>query len=205
VNDKEHWEQVYAAKPAAELGWYEPHLEVSFSFIRGLSLPPEASIIDVGGGASTLVDDLLDEGYTEVTVLDLSGEALSRAKERLGAAARPVSWLEGDITSMALPASRYDLWHDRAVFHFLTDPSQRKRYLASLENALKQGGHLIIGTFAPEAPPKCSGLPVQRYTHGSLQHELGAAFVLERHQKALHVTPGGVSQMYLYCCFRNAA
>jgi SAM-dependent methyltransferase len=203
VNQRKHWEEVYMNKPAEKLGWYEPHLQISLKWIKELGLSKDASIIDVGGGASTLIDDLLLDNNTAVTVLDLSGKALSAAKARLDIRAETVTWLTGDITSIDLPEGYYDLWHDRAVFHFLTSPGRREQYRKNLLKALKPGGYLIIGTFAPEAPPKCSGLPVQRYSVEQLQNSLGDEFELQQHLKELHVTPGGVDQIYLYCQFRR--
>jgi len=203
MSQKDHWEQVYSTKPTEMLGWYEPHLQTSFSWIKGLSLAVDAPIIDVGGGASTLLDDLLDAGYRSITVLDISEKALSSVKARLGKKAGLVTWLDSDITSVDLPTHSYELWHDRAAFHFLTMLEQQRKYRDNLLKALKPGGHLIVGTFAPEAPPKCSGLPVQRYSPEQLENTLGGEFELERHHKELHITPGGVEQMYLYCHFRR--
>lgn len=170
-----------------------------------MSLPKDARIIDVGGGASTLVDDLLNEGYQQVAVLDLSQAALSVVRTRLGWDAARVMWLEGDITSIELPTNFFDLWHDRAVLHFLTEPDGRRKYLDCLRKALKPGGRAIIGTFSPEAPPRCSGLPVERYTIKAMQELLDREFTLERHHKELHITPGGTEQMYLYCQWQRAA
>ena len=203
MSQKDHWEQVYTTKPSEKLGWYEPHLQTSLSWIKGLSLAVDTPIIDVGGGASTLVDDLLDAGYRSITVLDISEKALSSVKVRLGKKAELVTWLDGDITSVDLPIHSYELWHDRGVFHFFTLLEQQRKYRDNLLKALKPGGHLIIGTFAPEAPPKCSGLPVQRYNPEQLENALGGEFRLKRHHKELHITPGGVEQMYLYCHFRR--
>ena len=165
---------------------------------------PRAAIIDVGGGASTLVDDLVDEGFGSITVLDIADTALQVSRQRLGHQAELVMWLSGDITEYRLPANRFDIWHDRAVLHFLTNPADRDAYVANLRRALKPGGHAIIGLFAPEAPPKCSGLPVQRYDHDALADVLGDAFDLLEHRKERHTTPGGVEQMYLYCRFRKS-
>ena len=201
MNLREHWEKIYSTKLLDKLGWYKPHLETSLKWIKELGLDKKVRIIDVGGGASSLVDDLLGEGYRSITVMDLSKNALSLSKERLGERAGMVTWLEGDITSDALPAREYGLWHDRAVFHFLTDSGKRRQYLDNLLTALNHGGHIIIGTFAPEAPPTCSGLPVQRYTPEELAVMFGEGFELKKHLKNLHVTPGGVEQMYLYCHF----
>ena len=201
MSPKEHWEQVYSSKPTEELGWFAPHLQISLGWITNLGLALDAPIIDVGGGASTLVDDLLDAGYQSITVLDVSRQALSLAKTRLASDADVVSWIEGDVIVTDLPVAHFELWHDRAVFHFLTEPEQQRKYRDQLLKALKPGGHLVIGTFAPEAPPKCSGLPVQRYSSERLESTLGDEFELQRQHNELHVTPGGVEQMYLYCHF----
>jgi SAM-dependent methyltransferase len=205
MNQKDHWETTYSAKAINKLGWYEPHLETSLNWIKGLKLPVDTPIIDVGGGASTLVDDLLDGGHRAISVLDISKSALSAAEARLGKRAGMVTWLEGDITSFELQTNYYELWHDRAVFHFLTEVEQQRKYQDNLLKSLKPGGNLIIGTFAPEAPPKCSGLPVQRYSLEQLSNTLGEEFELKHHHKELHITPGGIEQMYLYCHFHKTA
>ena len=203
MSQKHHWEKTYSSKVTQELGWYAPRLQTSLDWIMDLGLSPDASIIDAGGGASTLVDDLLEAGFGSITVVDISEKSLSSAKSRLGSKAERVTWMVGDITSIALPAHQYDLWHDRASFHFLTELHQQRKYRDKVLQALKPGGHLIIGTFAPEAPPKCSGLPVQRYTQDQLSKTLGEEFELLREKKELHVTPGGVEQAYLYCQFQR--
>jgi SAM-dependent methyltransferase len=203
MTQKKHWEKVYSDKPSEKLGWYKLHLQTSLTWIKELGLGADAPIIDVGGGASTLVDDLLDAGYRSITVLDISEKALSSARARLGKKADLVTWLNGDITSVDLPAHQYRLWHDRAAFHFLTELDQQRKYRDRLLKALNPGGHLIIGIFAPEAPPKCSGLPVQRYSQDQLSNTLGGEFELVRHQKEQHITPSGVEQMYLYCHFHR--
>lgn len=205
MSRREHWEQVYTSKPPDRLGWYKPRLQTSLDWITALGLDLDAPIIDIGGGTSTLVDDLLDHGYSALTVLDLAQPALDLIKARLGERGAAVAWLCGDITEIELPEDAYALWHDRAVFHFLTEPTDRDRYLDNLNRALRPGGHLVIGTFAPEAPPRCSGLPVQRYDLDLIRETLGDEFELERHQQEMHVTPGGVEQMYLYCEFRLQA
>jgi len=199
---KELWENVYQSKPADRLGWYKPQLQTSLTWIRELDLDKDAPIIDVGGGASTLVDDLLHDGHRFITVLDLSGSALAQSKTRLEDRADSVTWLVGDITTAELPSNHFEVWHDRAVFHFLTDDQQQRQYRDNLLTVLKPGGHLIIGAFAPEAPPKCSGLPVQRYSLELLIETLGDELELLRQHKEMHITPGGVEQMYLYCQFR---
>jgi ubiquinone/menaquinone biosynthesis C-methylase UbiE len=205
MNQRDHWQHVYATKLTERLGWYKPHLATSLNWIKELRLAPDAPIIDVGGGASTLIDDLLDAGYRSITVVDISENALQSVKERLGPKAEMVTWLNGDITSVVLPDHQYELWHDRAAFHFLVEPEQQQKYRDNLLRALKQNGHLIIGTFAPEAPAKCSGLPVHRYEPEQLADTLGKEFELVRHHNEMHITPGGVEQLYLYCCFRRTA
>jgi len=202
---KDHWEQVYATRPAENLGWYEPHLQTSFAWIEACELDQDAAIIDVGGGASTLADDLLKGGHRSITVLDISMQAVSSAKASLETKADLVTWIVGDITSVDFPSDSYELWHDRAVFHFLTAPDQQQKYRDNLIKALKPGGHLIIGVFALEAPSTCSGLPVQRYSHGELGRVFGSELELQRHHQELHTTPSGVEQMYLYCHFRKIA
>lgn len=205
MSQKPHWERIYASRRPTEVGWYAAHLTTSLAWIDELGLPLEAPIIDVGGGASSLVDDLLNRGYTNITVLDISGEALSVAKARLGERAQRVTWLEADITEVALPQQHFTLWHDRAVFHFLVRPEQRRLYVSRLNSAVKPDGHLIIGTFATDAPPQCSGLPVERYTAEKLQETLDSSWSCVRTQRELHLTPSGVEQMYLYCELRHAA
>ena len=205
MNKRDHWDQVYTTKATNRLGWYKPHLQTSFTWIEMLGLTLDAPVIDVGGGASTLVDDLLDAGYESLTVLDLSEKALTAVRERLGKKSDLVTWITADITVPELPPQKYELWHDRAVLHFLTEPDDRRSYRTNLARALKPEGHVIIGTFAPEAPPTCSGLPVQRYSLQQLVDEFGPDFKLVDHHKEIHVTPGGVEQMYLFCHFRRIA
>jgi SAM-dependent methyltransferase len=204
MSRQDHWEKVYASKPVDRLGWFAPHLATSVDWIEGIALPRDAAIIDIGCGASTLVDDLLGRGYRSITALDLSEQALNTVRRRLGQKADDVRWLHADITTMDLSNLHYDLWHDRAVFHFLTEVTDREAYLTRLSAALKRGGHALIGVFAPEAPPTCSGLPVERYDRQQLADEFGSEFELVRHLRELHVTPGGVEQMYQYCLFRKS-
>jgi SAM-dependent methyltransferase len=201
MKTKDHWENVYTTKEPRRLGWYKPQLQTSLGWIRETGLVLDASIIDVGTGVSSLVDDLLATGYDNITALDISDAALASLKSRLGDQARTVNWLSGDVTTAELPAGAYDLWHDRAVLHFLTESEDRRKYRGQVLKALKPGGHVIIGVFAPEAPPRCSGLPVHRYDLDAMVEFFGAEFELEHYQKELHVTPGGVEQMYLYCQF----
>lgn len=199
MQSKNHWEQVYATKPATEVSWYQPHATHSLDLIRGIGLAPDAAIIDVGGGASMLVDDLLAHGYRDLSVLDLSGEALAIARGRLGQRADTVQWIEADATSAGLPLRYFDVWHDRAVFHFLTDEADRRAYVTQVMLAVKPGGHVIVAAFAPDGPTQCSGLPVVQYDPDSLHGEFGPAFKLVGHDDESHVTPAGRVQHFIYC------
>lgn len=205
VDPKEHWERVYATKQARQVSWYQPRAERSLRLIAQTGAPRGAAITDVGGGASTLVDDLLREGYTSLTVLDVSAAALAAARARLGEQARAVTWLEADVTQVDLPAAAYDIWHDRAVFHFLTEAPHRRAYVATLLRALRPGGHVVIATFAEDGPEKCSGLPVVRFSPAELKAALGDAFTLLQYEREEHHTPGGAAQRFVYCLFRRTA
>jgi SAM-dependent methyltransferase len=202
---KEHWERVYETKPIDKVSWYQEHAEQSARLIQATGVPLDAPIIDVGGGASTLVDDLLDMGYTDLTVLDLSASALRAARQRLGGRSTLVQWIEADITEVELPPRHFDVWHDRAVFHFLTAPRDRRAYVAAVLRSVKPGGHVIVATFADDGPTQCSGLPVMRYDASGLHAEFGASFRLLQHEREEHRTPGGSGQKFLYCYCRMAA
>jgi 2-polyprenyl-3-methyl-5-hydroxy-6-metoxy-1,4-benzoquinol methylase len=199
---RSHWDSVYRTKAADEVSWYRRHLERSLAFIEAAAPDRAAAIIDVGGGESTLVDDLLARGYRDVTVLDVAPSAIAGAKARLGADARHVHWLVADITEVELPAQRYDVWHDRAVFHFLTRPEDRAAYGRQALRAVRPRGHVVVATFGPEGPQKCSGLPVVRYDANHLHEEFGAAFRLIDSATELHRTPAGVIQQFTYCFCR---
>ncbi len=203
MSNSEHWQRIYSSHGAQRVGWYAPHLATSLEWIAALKLPPEEPIIDIGGGASTLAEDLLGLGHKDLHVLDLSERAMALARERLGSTANSISWLQGDVTEVDLPWRHFAVWHDRAAFHFLIEPEQKRLYLEKICGALKTGGHLIIGTFGTEAPAKCSGLPVQRYTAESLASTLGAPFKLIRHQYEMHRTPAALAQAYVYCLFQK--
>lgn len=196
---KAHWEEVYQTKPATEVSWFQEHSDVSLDLIRRSGVPKDGAIIDVGGGASRLVDDLIAEGYSALTVLDISGAALAVTRQRLGGLAEAVNWIEADITDGDLPSQRFNLWHDRAVFHFLTEEDQRRRYVQNLRQAVKPGGHLIIATFGLDGPTRCSGLPVVRYEPDRLLGELGEGFELIEHTSESHRTPSGKVQEFQYC------
>jgi ubiquinone/menaquinone biosynthesis C-methylase UbiE len=204
MNRKQHWEQVYATKASDSVSWFQEHAEQSLQLVHNTGLGKDAAIIDVGGGASRLVDDLMAEGYIDLTVLDLSSAALAVAKQRLGKHADTVHWTEGDITRAKFPIHRFDIWHDRAVFHFLTDPADRHAYVERVMRAVHPGGHVIIATFAEDGPEKCSGLPVMRYQPETLHAEFGEAFHLVKHNKEAHHTPFGTEQQFVYCYCRKS-
>lgn len=203
MDSKNHWEEVYRSKAPDAVSWYRSHLETSLRLIAETTSDRNANVIDVGGGESTLVDDLLERGYRTLTVLDMSAVALDATKRRLGPAAEQITWVEADITTADLPEHRYDVWHDRAVFHFLTEASQRDAYIRLLARALKPGGHVVIATFGPAGPVRCSGLEVKRYEAQQLSDELGAGFELVISTLEEHHTPAGYSQQFLYCHFRK--
>jgi 2-polyprenyl-3-methyl-5-hydroxy-6-metoxy-1,4-benzoquinol methylase len=199
VDPKSHWEKVYRTKHPSEVSWYRPHLDVSLQLIEEAARNRDAHVIDVGGGESTLVDDLLARGYRNLSVLDVSSTALAVANERLGDKADQVNWLCADVTTFAFARHEYDVWHDRAVFHFLTDVRDRAAYVRQVAHAVKPGGHVIVATFGPEGPTKCSGLDVVRYDPSALHNEFGPSFQLVKHLTELHRTPAGSIQQFTYC------
>jgi len=202
VDTKAHWEQVYRRISAEQVSWYRPHLETSVELIECVAGGRDARIIDVGGGESTLADDLLARGYENATVLDISETAIETSKQRLGAAAERVRWIAADVTSAELERGAYDVWHDRAVFHFLTAPEKRVAYVRNVARAVRPGGHVIVGTFGPEGPAKCSGLEVVRYDAEQLHGQFGAQFRAVESRQEIHRTPAGAAQQYLYCLCR---
>lgn len=197
-----HWDHVYATKGEAEVSWYQDSPAISLAMIRAACSDRDTAIIDIGGGASRLVDALLRDGYRDVAVLDLSANALEAAKKRLGQAASTVDWIVADATTWR-PARTYDVWHDRAAFHFLTDPRDRAAYVERLRSAVKPGGHVIIATFAPDGPEKCSGLPVQRHDSASLAAELGPEFELVETRRETHHTPWNSTQAFQFSRFKR--
>ena len=199
---KTHWEKVYTTKLPESVSWYRAHLDTSLALIERAASARSASIIDVGGGESTLVDDLLLRGYENITVVDVSQTAIDVTKRRLGKAAEQVHWIVADITEVELEPHAYDVWHDRAVFHFLTAPEKRISYVRQVAHSVKTGGHVIVSTFGPEGPTKCSGLEVSRYDAESLHREFGTRFRLVESSKELHHTPFGTTQQFLYCYCR---
>jgi 2-polyprenyl-3-methyl-5-hydroxy-6-metoxy-1,4-benzoquinol methylase len=200
MNVQTHWEKVYTEKAPHQLSWSCSHLETSIALIEKATAGHSGSIIDVGGGESTLVDDLLARGYQDITVLDISQTAIDANRQRLGEASKHVDWLVADITEVELEPGAYDVWHDRAVFHFLTTPRDRAAYVRQAAGAVKHGGHVIVSSFGPEGPAKCSGLDVVRYDAASLHKEFGPRFRLIASSKELHQTPFGTTQQFLYCC-----
>ena len=205
MEPKNHWEKVYSTKGATEVSWYQEHAELSLKLIREAGISPSASIIDVGGGASIFVDDLLANGYDNITVLDLSAAALETAKARVGTRAAKVHWLQADVLEAALPAQTYDVWHDRAVFHFLINPAQRHAYVQKVLDAVKPGGLVIVATFGEHGPTMCSGLPVMRYSANQLHAQFGEPFTLLGHEEETHHTPTGNVQQFTYCLCRKTS
>jgi ubiquinone/menaquinone biosynthesis C-methylase UbiE len=205
VTRETHWQNVYTTKAPDAVSWFQPRAALSLRFIAEARLAPAAPIIDVGAGASRLVDELLALGHQDLTLLDVSDAALAVTRARLGPQGAAVTFLTGDVTTVALPAARYALWHDRAVFHFLTEAAERAAYLAQLRRALAADGQVVIATFAEDGPEKCSGLPVRRYSATELAAELGAGFELCAHEREQHATPFGTTQSFTYCRFRRRA
>jgi SAM-dependent methyltransferase len=198
-----HWQNIYQTRKSTDVGWYQPHLIVSLGLILQLALPKTATILDVGAGDSTLVDDLLANGYSRISLLDLSSAAFERVKARLGSKSDNISWIEADITQAKLPLQAYDVWHDRALFHFFTNDLDRRKYIEAARLALKPGGYLIIATFAQDGPLRCSGLDTRRYGPEALCQELGEEFMLIRSLPEIHHTPSGNEQKFSYCLFKK--
>jgi 2-polyprenyl-3-methyl-5-hydroxy-6-metoxy-1,4-benzoquinol methylase len=202
MDSKTHWETVYQTKAATEVSWYRWHLDKSLALIAQAAPDPNAAIIDIGGGEATLVDDLIERGYQHLSILDISQAAIDTTRKRLGEVSDRVNWLVDDITTADLPQQQYDVWHDRAVFHFLTLPAQRAAYVRQVLNAVKPGGHVIMATFGVDGPEKCSGLEIVRYDSASLEAEFGDRFQLLATSTELHETPFHTTQQFLYCHFQ---
>jgi 2-polyprenyl-3-methyl-5-hydroxy-6-metoxy-1,4-benzoquinol methylase len=199
-NRKQHWERVYKKIRPNELGWYQDYPEMSLKLITATGVGVDGNIIDVGGGTSKLAGILLDQGFMRLTVLDISRSSIERAKVNLGEKSKQITWIEADVTQFNFSES-FDIWHDRAVFHFLTDPIDRRRYVDSLNQALKPGGHLIISTFSLKGPPKCSGLNIVRYKAETLHKEFGDNLLMVETFDEVHDTPSKVQQHFIYCRF----
>lgn len=204
VDPQTHWQNIYRTKSADSVSWYRPHLDVSLELLSEAGLSAASRVIDVGGGASTLVDDLLDRGLRDVSVLDLSEEALAVARRRLGEPAKLVKWCSGSVLDIALPAGGFDLWHDRAVLHFLTDMSDATRYVQIAANALAVGGHAVIAGFAPQGPERCSGLPVVRRSAEDVAALFAPAFELVQKRTERHRTPAGAEQLFAYALLQRS-
>lgn len=198
---KRHWEWVYASKAPADVSWFQAEPGQSLALIGRCGLTMNAAILDVGAGASALPDGLLARGYSDITVLDISAAALNVAQKRLGEKAARIKWIVSDVLDAPLPEHHFDVWHDRAVFHFLTRAEDRARYVALMRASLKRGASIIMATFGPGGPLKCSGLDVVRYSAETLQKELGAGLVLEESFLEMHPTPFGTQQEFLFCRF----
>jgi ubiquinone/menaquinone biosynthesis C-methylase UbiE len=199
MSEQAHWEKVYKTKSADNVSWFQEHATRSLEIIRSIGVKPDSRIIDVGGGASTLVDDLLADGFEHISVLDLSASALDVARKRLGPKGGKVEWIVGDIRHVELAQQSFDIWHDRAVFHFLTAPQDRLTYVQQVMKSVKPGGHVIVATFAHDGPEQCSGLPVARYAPEQLHGEFGPTFELVEHASEEHKTPWGSLQHFVYC------
>ncbi|MBF0456298.1 MAG: class I SAM-dependent methyltransferase [Nitrospirae bacterium] len=200
---KKHWDNVYKNKQPDKLSWYEKYPVVSFDMIDATGVGPDANIIDVGGGTSSLAEHLLRNGYRRITVLDIAPSALEMAKERLGDKANDVKWIEADIMDVSLTED-YDVWHDRAVFHFLAGAQDRKRYIDAVKQSLKMGGHIIVATFSIDGPLKCSGLDVVRYSPQTLHNEFGSDFFTLIESIGIeHITPANEKQKFVFCRFKR--
>ena len=199
---KTHWEQIYSSKAPNEVSWFQSTSRNSAELIEETGVKRVEQIIDVGGGASTLVDDLLDHGFKNISILDISSTALEHSKHRLGDRATLIEWLVYDIRTFRSTA-RFSVWHDRAVFHFLTDPLDRKAYMSVLNSALRPGGHVVIATFAIDGPQKCSGLEIVQYSTETLSREFGAEFELQKSRTETHQTPWNSEQKFIYCVFKK--
>lgn len=205
MSSDSHWQQVYTSKATDAVSWYRPHLDRSLAFIDALGLDAGAPILDVGAGASTLVDDLLGRGFRDLTVNDIADAALAHTRARLAArlAEQRLQYRVGDITTLELPQAHYALWHDRAVFHFLADAAQRDAYVAQAARAVRGGGHLLVATFAPDGPERCSGLPVQRYDADTLAAVFAPHFTRIDDAREQHPTPFGTLQSFQYVLLRR--
>ena len=202
MDPKSHWDLVYRTKGPEQVSWFQPEATLSLELIQQVAPAPDLSLIDVGAGASTLVDGLLTAGYKRITILDFAPAAIAQAQHRLQAASSSVSWLEADVLTAELPPAAFDVWHDRAVFHFLISAADRVRYVAQVRHAVRRRGYVIVATFAEDGPTRCSGLDVARYSPAALHDEFGADFQLLESRRQEHVTPWGTPQAFAYCVFR---
>ena len=200
ANRRDHWENVYSSKAFNDVSWFQPRPERSLQLVERTAVGRDDAIIDIGGGASTLVDHLLDGGFTDVTVLDVAGKSLEQAQKRLGERAAGVEWIVSDVTTFR-PSRTWQLWHDRAALHFLIDEQDRARYVEVLKTALAPGGHVVLAMFGPDGPLKCSGLEIRRYSIDMVEDLLGPEFQLQCQELENHITPMGSNQQFLYSCW----
>lgn len=204
MSNAEHWERVYRSKSIDQVSWFQAEAALSLELIRHTGLAPQAArVIDVGSGASVLLDNLLEAGYRHLTALDIAAPALAASQARLGERAARVDWKVGDVTTIDLPAAGYDIWHDRAVFHFLTREADRRRYVAQVWRAVRPGGFVIVATFGPDGPLQCSNLDICRYAPEALHGEFGDGYELIGHRTEWHATPAGKEQEFVYCYCRR--
>lgn len=199
---QQHWDNIYGVKSENEVSWFQPYPKTSMEFVELFNLPLDANIIDIGGGDSHFVDALLDKGYQNIWVLDISINAIERAKRRIGEKALKVHWVVSDIINFK-PTVRFDLWHDRAAFHFLTSEGKIHKYISIAENAIKQNGYLILGTFSEDGPKKCSGLEIKQYSEASMSSKFEIAFERIKCIREDHMTPLNTVQNFLFCSFRR--
>jgi SAM-dependent methyltransferase len=197
-----HWQNVYQTKGERDVSWFQETPEISLDLIRATGAGAAASIVDIGGGASRLADALLEAGYRSITILDLSEQALATSRARLGVRAAGVNWVVADVTNWQ-PTGAFDVWHDRAAFHFLTEPKDRLAYGECVRKAVRPGGHVIVGTFALDGPERCSGLPVVRHDERSIGEMLGSSFRLAESRRHEHQTPGGATQRFQFSRFQR--
>lgn len=202
IERKSHWEKIYQTKELKDVSWYQPTPETSLKFLLELKLPMDAAIIDIGGGDSLFVDNLLSIGYINITVLDISHSALEKAKQRLGDKASTVKWIISDVAEFN-PTEKYDFWHDRAAFHFLTTESNITKYINIAGGAINQGGHLLIGTFSHSGPEKCSGLPIRQYNENEMTTCFKDSFFKIKCINTDHPTPFNTQQSFIFCCFKR--
>jgi SAM-dependent methyltransferase len=203
MESETHWRTVFESNDSTAVSWYQPHLDVSLGMISRTGVGKDCELLDVGGGDSTLVDDLVLRGFSSVTVLDIASSAIERAKLRLGEACGCVVWKQGDILLTPLPDRYIDVWHDRAVFHFFVEELKRREYVSKASNAIRPHGHLVIATFASDGPERCSGLPTMRYSQSGLAQEFKQDFILIESQTESHLTPQGREQRFIYCRFQR--
>lgn len=203
TDKKQHWENIYENRAPDEVSWYQATPSTSLDFVRRLKLPKSANIIDVGGGESFLIDYLLEKGFENITMLDISDAAIRHARQRVGGQAKQVNWLVTDVLEYE-PEVQYDFWHDRATFHFLTNEEDIQKYVALVYRAVRSKGHLVIGTFSDAGPQRCSGLEIHQYSEQLMERQFSPYFRKVESRRIDHVTPFNTVQNFLFCCFQKA-